>query len=238
MSSPEAAGRKVLWVIELSEFDIQYRPRIVIKGEVITEFITEFTNMQGQGAEEHRQWSIYMDGSSNRQAGGAGVVLHSPEGDKVECMVCLDFPITNNEAEYEALVAGLDLAKVTGATSVIIHCDSQVVISQINGYYECKRERMKKYQEQVQKRASELRTKFVQIPREENEQVDCLAKAASAEHMLISGEVLSFIQLSPLIDGVNIQEISSGSDWTTLIVSYLKNATLPDSKEAAKKLKV
>ena len=59
--------------------------------------------------------------------GGAGIVLMSPEGDKIECMVRLDFPTTNNEAEYEALVAGLDLAKAAGATSVVIYCDSQVI---------------------------------------------------------------------------------------------------------------
>ena len=52
-----------------------------------------------------------MDGSSNRQAGRAGVVLHSPKGDEIECMVRLDFLTTNNEAEYEALIVGLDLAK-------------------------------------------------------------------------------------------------------------------------------
>ena len=56
--------------------------------------------------------------------GGGGVVLLSPEGDVVECMVCLDFPTTNNEAEYEALVVGLDLARAVGATSVVIYCDS------------------------------------------------------------------------------------------------------------------
>ena len=65
-----------------------------------------------------------MDGLSNRQVGGAGVVLLSPEGDVVECMIRLDFPTTNNEAEYEALVAGFDLARATRATSVVIYCDS------------------------------------------------------------------------------------------------------------------
>ena len=58
-----------------------------------------------------------------RRAGGAGIVLLSPEGDKIECMVRLDFPTTNNDAEYEALVTGLDLAKVARAISVVIHCD-------------------------------------------------------------------------------------------------------------------
>ena len=67
---------------------------------------------------------MHTDGLSNRQVGGAGVVLLSPKGDVVECMVRLDFPTTNNEAEYEALVAGLDLARAVGATSVVIYCDS------------------------------------------------------------------------------------------------------------------
>ena len=62
-------------------------------------------------------------------------------------MVRLDFPSTNNEAKYEALVAGLDLAKVVGAASVVIYCNSQVVTNQVNGDYECKSERMKKYLE-------------------------------------------------------------------------------------------
>ena len=60
-------------------------------------------------------------------------------------MVRLDFPTTNNEAEYKALVTGLDLAKAAGATSVVNYCDSQVIINQVNGDYECKGERMKRY---------------------------------------------------------------------------------------------
>ena len=153
-------------------------------------------------------------------------------------MVLLDFPTTNNETEYEALVVGLDLAKAIGATSVVVYYDSQVVMSQVNGDYDCKGERMKKYLEQVRKLMSKFQTKFVQIPREENEQADCLAKAASVEHMLIPSKVHSFIQLSPLIDDVGMQEIDSGSNWTTPIIFYLKNSTLPDGKKAARKLKV
>ena len=99
---------------------------------------------------------MHTDGSSNRQARGAGVVLMSPEGDVVECMIRLNFPTTNNEAEYEALVAGLDLARAIGATSVVIYCDSQVITNQINGDYECKGERMRLYLNQVRKRVDDL----------------------------------------------------------------------------------
>ena len=64
-------------------------------------------------------------------------------------MIRLDFLTTNNEAEYEALVAGLDLVKAAGVENMIIHCDSQVITSQINEDYECRNERMKKYLEEV-----------------------------------------------------------------------------------------
>ena len=68
------------------------------------------------------------------------MVLHSPKGDKIECMVCLDFPTTNNEAEYKALIEGLDLTKAAGAANMVMFCDSQVVTSQVNGDYDCENE--------------------------------------------------------------------------------------------------
>ena len=128
------------------------------------------------------------------------MIIQTPKGDKIECMIRLDFPTTNNEAEYEALVAGLDLAKAAGAENMIMHCDSQEITSQINGDYECRNERMKKYLEEVKSRISSIEVKFVQIPREENECADRLAKTASAEFMNASKQVLSFVQNSSLID--------------------------------------
>lgn len=149
MSSPETAGQMALWAFDLSEFDIQYRPHTAIKGQVVADFIVEFTLTECQEAEVVPQWSVHTDGSLNKQARGASVVLHTPEGDKIECMICLDFPTTNNEAKYEALVAGLDLTKAARAENMVVYCDSQVVTSQINDNYECKNERMKKHLEEV-----------------------------------------------------------------------------------------
>ena len=124
MSNPEAVGRMALWAIELCEFDIQYRLHTAIKGQVVADFIAEFIEMEGLGVEEHPHKSIHTDRLSNKQAKGAGIVLRSLEGDKIECMVRLNFPMTNNETKYETLVVGLDLAKEAGAASVVIHCDS------------------------------------------------------------------------------------------------------------------
>ena len=109
--------------------------------------------------EEKEQWNIYIDGSSNRQARGAGIVIQTPQEDKIQCMIRLDFPTTNNEAEYEVLVAGLDLAKAAGAENIVVHCDLQVVTSQINGDYECKNDRMKRYLEEVKCQMGDLEVK-------------------------------------------------------------------------------
>ncbi|XP_075649964.1 uncharacterized protein LOC142620485 [Castanea sativa] len=145
MSSPEVAERMALWAIELSEFDIRYQSRAAMKGQILADFIAEFTIIKDRGAEETPMWRVHTDGSSNKHARGAGVILHTPEGDKIECMICLDFSTPNNEAEYKALISGLDLAIAAGAKSMVVYSDSQVVTNQVNGSYKCKNERMKRY---------------------------------------------------------------------------------------------
>ena len=167
------------------------------------------------------------------------MVIKTPEGEKIECMIRLDFPTTNNEAKYEALVAGFDLTKAAGVENMVVHCDSQVITSQINSDYKFRSERMKKYLEEVKNRIGSLEVKFVQIPREENECVDCLAKAASAEFIIASEQVLSFVQISSLInDKANVQEVNSDKNWTVPLIAYLRSGILPDEKDAARKMKV
>ena len=82
---------------------------------------------------------------------------------------------------------------------------------------------MKRYLEEVKRRISSLEVKFVQIPREKNECADRLAKAASAESMLVPEQVLSFVQISSLIDDeANMQEINTEGNWTTPLITYLR----------------
>ena len=103
MNKPEAAGRMVQWAIELSQFDIEYRPRIAIKAQVLADFIAEFTTPENTG-DQKDLWTINTDESSTQKGGGAGVVITSPEKDVLKYGVQLKFPITNNEAEYKALL--------------------------------------------------------------------------------------------------------------------------------------
>ena len=75
MSSPEVAGRMALWAIELNEFDIQYRPRTMIKGQAMADFIAEFAQSEGKEVGAAAQRNIHTDESSNRQVEGARVVI-------------------------------------------------------------------------------------------------------------------------------------------------------------------
>ena len=91
----------------------------------------------------------------------------------------------------------------------------------------------------MKNRINSLEVKFVQIPREENECADRLAKAASTEFMNASKQVLSFVQTSSLInDGAQMQEINVENNWTTSLIVYLKSGILPNGKDAERKLKV
>ena len=122
-----------------------------------------------------------MDGLSTQHAGGIGVVLQSPEGDQLTYKVCLQYQTTNNEVKYEALLKGLELAKSIEAESILILGDSQLVMGQVNGTCKAKEERMKKYLEKVLQLMKKFKeTNFIQIPREENVEVNALAKEASA----------------------------------------------------------
>ena len=74
-----------------------------------------------------------MDGSSTQHVGRIGVVLQSPEGDKLTYKVRLQYQATNNEVEYKALLKGLELAKSIEAESILILGDSRLVMGQVNG---------------------------------------------------------------------------------------------------------
>ena len=138
----------VQWAIELSQFDVEYRPRTTIKAQVLADFIAEFTTPEDANYQEDL-WTINTDGSSTQQRGGARIVITSPENDVLEYGVQLKFSITNNEAKYEALLAGLRIARALGAEKVVLKSDSQLVIGQVRGDFEAKETRMQKYLKSV-----------------------------------------------------------------------------------------
>ena len=138
----EAAGRLIQWDVELSEFDMRYQPINAIKGQALADFIVEFTLSYDDlsGVENSKKWIVCVDGLSTQHAGGIGVILQSPEGDKLKHKVRLQYQTTNNEVEYEALLKGLKLARFVKAESILVLGDSQLVMGQVNGTCEAKEE--------------------------------------------------------------------------------------------------
>ena len=177
-----------------------------------------------------------MNGSSTLHAGGIEVVLKSPETDMLKHKVRLHYQTTNNEAEYEAFLKGLELAKSLGVESVLVQGDSQLFIGQVNGTCEAKEERMKKYLNKVRrliKKFSEAH--FVQISREENMEADTLAKEASVSELM---DEFDEIQYMPSIDLPEVQQIGGDENWMTPIVGYLKEGKLPQGRDEARKLRI
>ena len=92
MNKLEAAGLLIQWVVELSEFDNKYQPRHTIKAQALADFIAEFTpNYDDLEVMEDKKWIIHVDGLSTQHAGGIGVVLQFPEGDRLKHKVCLQY---------------------------------------------------------------------------------------------------------------------------------------------------
>ena len=86
-----------------------------------------------------------MDGASNAKGSRTGVVIIISNDTIIERSIRIDFKASNNEAEYEAVLAGLNSTKTLGAKNLIIHCDSLLIASQINGEYMARDKRMATY---------------------------------------------------------------------------------------------
>ena len=82
------------------------------------------------------------------------MMLISPEGHKIHCAICFGFKASNNEAEYEALIAGLRLAREMRVHNVKIFSDSQLVVNQVNDIYLTRGEKMVVYLEKAKEQLS------------------------------------------------------------------------------------
>ena len=113
LQKPEASGRLLKWSVELSQFDVSFHPRTAIKGQALTDFITECAGHTEDVKEDSHpipKWELYVDGASNECGAGDGIILISPEGHRIHSALRFKFNASNNEAEYEALFAGLRIA--------------------------------------------------------------------------------------------------------------------------------
>ncbi|RVX18229.1 Transposon Ty3-I Gag-Pol polyprotein [Vitis vinifera] len=103
LHKPDLTGRMLQWAIELSEFGIEFQPRLSMKGQVMADFVLEYSRKpsQRQESSEKEWWTLRVDGASRSSGSGVGLLLQSPTGEHLEQAIRLGFPASNNEAEYE-----------------------------------------------------------------------------------------------------------------------------------------
>ena len=163
LHKPEISGRLIKWAIELSEFDFRYKSRIDVKGQILADFIMEFTPAQSTEATQLapdlpiRRLSI--NGAANAQGSSVGLILTSPDGIDTEYALRFGFQASNNEAKYEAVIAGLNLAHFMEADQLEVSNDSQLVVKQIEDSYEARGKKMILYLKKVR----ELLKKFLRV---------------------------------------------------------------------------
>ncbi|XP_072077775.1 uncharacterized protein [Arachis hypogaea] len=176
LQKTDIAGRMVQWAIELSKFDLKYETRTAIKAQYLTNFVAEYV---GDQKEAPTTWELYVDGSSNKVGSGAGIIIVNQGVTQIEVSLKFDFPASNKQAEYEALIAGLKLVEEVGATKVVVFSDFQVVTSQITGEYQAKDPNMRRYLNKTLEhlgRFAEIEVKH--ITRDLNSRADSLSKLA------------------------------------------------------------
>ncbi|KAM1683479.1 hypothetical protein ACFXTN_031645 [Malus domestica] len=225
LQSPDTSGRMIKWVIALGEFDISYQPKPAEKGQAVADFIADFTyhvdivstpkKMVSLPSEAQKieptapTWSLYVDGSSNQQGCKAGLILTTPDKVAMEYTLRFKFKASTNEAEYEALLAGLRLAKHLGVKQIEIFNDSQ-----LHFHYQ-----------------------ITQIPRATNSHADALARLASAVEDKIGRKIQVELLAAPNTMAVEVCNLQQGDSWITSIYRFLTYGTLPNDKVQAKQIR-
>ncbi|GKV40196.1 hypothetical protein SLEP1_g47864 [Rubroshorea leprosula] len=212
LQKPECFGRLIKWAVELGEFEITFQQRSAIRAQALADFIVECTPCPSTSNPEPNDWTLYVDEASSSKGSGAGALLIGPDGYRSEHALKFNFDVTNNMAEYEALLLGLQLALELKISYVALVAELK-----------CKFQKFC----------------LSKIPLTENEQADSLSKFAS-DSSSHSRSVFVEVLDEPSFMKPRMMEISTNPDtpsWTDSIISFLRDGTVPEDRQEAMKLR-
>ncbi|GJT90443.1 reverse transcriptase domain-containing protein [Tanacetum coccineum] len=228
-------GKLAKYSVELGAYNITYEPRNAMKGQVLVDFLSE--TPVGTPTEEFfrlpaglpnkddvERWTLFIDGALNSKGSGAGLVLISPSGLEFTYALRLNFASTNNEAEYEALLAGLRMARNMKVQNIDVKVDSKLVASQINRNYMTSSTNMIKYLATIKECIAEFKTFAIQnIPRNLNQKADILSKLATHAFDHLTKKVLVEVLAERSTDRKEVGEIveEEEDNWMTPIIRCL-----------------
>jgi ribonuclease HI len=181
LHNQDITGRISKWAVELGALSIDFKPRTAIKSQAIVDFMAEWRKNQiPTPVDKPEHWTMYFDGSLKLDGGGAGVLFISPKGEQLKYVLQILWEVSNNEAEYEASLHELRLAISLGIKRLLVYGESLLVIQQVNKEWDCNKETMDAYVQEVRK----LENKFSGLEvhhmiREHNVGADILSKLGS-----------------------------------------------------------
>ncbi|RVX09468.1 hypothetical protein CK203_015471 [Vitis vinifera] len=232
--------------IELSEFGIEFQPRLSMKGQVMADFVLEYSRRPNQHHESSKQewWTLRVDGASRSSGSRVGLLLQSPIGEHLEQAIQLGFSASNNEAEYEAILSGLDLALTLSVSKLQIYSDSQLVVKHVQEEYEAKDARMARYLAKVRNTLQQFTEWTIEkIKRTDNRRADALVSIAASLPIKEAILLPIHVQLNPSVAEIstcNTIEANQADDqeWTYDITEYIRTGTLPGDLKQAHKVRV
>lgn len=163
-----------------------------------------------------------------------------PHGEMLNYALHFQFPVTNNTAKYEALIAGLRLAKGIGAREVHLHSDSELAVRQLNEECRTIDERLRRYRDHFQALKSQFDEVEIQhVPRSQNNQADALSKLGAAGNLDKNRPVIVMdIPNSSIAEGAGETLVTEiGESWMTPMWSFLTSGALPKDPLAARRIK-
>ncbi|XP_076881490.1 uncharacterized protein LOC143529618 [Bidens hawaiensis] len=171
------------------------------------------------------KWTLYTDGGLSIEGFGAGLIITDPQGTEYTYVFRLELPYTNNEAEYEALIAVLRLEKVMKIQELSAFVESRLVASQVNNEFIAREPSMLKYKQKVKELMKEFKSRsLTQVSRTRNKQAVALSKLASLTFAHLTKKVLVEVLKNPSVEKLEVQDISeeAGTTWMTPIIEFLK----------------
>jgi ribonuclease HI len=252
---PGLTGRIARWQMLLSEYDIQYVTQKAIKGSVLSEYLAhqpveDYQSMRldfpdedvmyirdyeipgpEEGPEPGSRWTLVFDGASNALGNGIGAVITSPKDFHLPFTARLCFQCTNNMAEYEACILGIEAAIDLRIKILKVYGDSALVIYQIKGDWETRHPNLIPYREHVMKLIPYFdEINFHHIPREENQLVDALATLSSMFKVKWANEspAITIQRLDEPAHCLAVEAEIDGKPWFYDIKRYLEKHEYPN----------
>ncbi|XP_074315068.1 uncharacterized protein LOC141651248 [Silene latifolia] len=160
LSRPVLSGRLAKWAVLLKQYDLVFVPQKVVKGQAIADFFFDHPVQQSgkfqmtSREKKFSTWTSYLHGKctltvfARKDGAGAGVVFVTPQNHLMPYSFTLTRLCSNNMAEYQALILGLQMAIEIGVRDMDIYGDSKLVVNQVLGEYEVKKEDLIPYHQQ------------------------------------------------------------------------------------------